>query len=29
MDWYDLRNWRLTIQNGNRFPFADGAQVFA
>jgi hypothetical protein len=25
----DLRNWRLTIQNGNRFAATDGAQVFA
>jgi hypothetical protein len=29
MDWHDLRDWRLTIQNGNRFTSTDGAQVFA
>jgi hypothetical protein len=28
-DWDDLRHWRLTIQDGNRFAATDGAQVLA
>jgi hypothetical protein len=29
MDRNDPGNWRLTIQDGNRFAIRDGAQVFA
>jgi hypothetical protein len=28
LGWDDLCYWRVTIENGNRLPGADGAQVF-